>query len=253
MDITNLISVLRLTIWEYMNRNFWPSILLLLLTAGSVHPQQSNAESKKSYFFPSANHERTLTFFAGLSMAQLPTKIVEDVFDQVPMLEFKVNWKFHNNFSANAEINTNVLTNLLSISPEYSISLDKLSIGLGSEALFWYGFYKSDGFNVSVLGWGYSPFAVIGYDFNDFMISLKAELSIKSQNAYMRSLKYKDDSPKFTGFTFTLAVEQPFWGDNYFALGFRANYTNFFYKSWLSFSAFDEYTFYPEFFAGFVF
>ncbi len=186
-------------------------------------------------------------------MAQLPTKIVEDVFDQVPMIELKMSYGLPYNFSAKADLHSNIITNQLTLSPLYSFSVSKFSFSAGSEFLFWYGFFNSDGFDVSVLGWGYSPFASIGYNFDEFFLSLKAEANIKSQNTYMKRLSYKNDEPKFVGFTFSLAVEQPLWGSNNFALGFRAYYTKFFYKSWISFTTFDQYTFYPEFFAGFIF
>lgn len=217
----------------------------------SINAQQEN--QNKYIFFPKEMSPKEISFFAGLSMAQLPTIIVEDVFDQVPMVELKMSYGLPYNFTAKAEINTNILTNLLTLSPSYSISLSRLSFSAGAEFHFWYGFYNSDGFDVSVLGWGYSPFASAGYNFDDFYVSLKAEANIKSQSTYMKSLRYRDNYPKFTGFTFSIAVEQPLWNNNNFALGFRAYYTNFFYKSWLSFSTFDRYTFYPEFFAGFIF
>lgn len=206
-----------------------------------------------SIFFPKEKTPGEINYFTGLSMSQLPTKIVEDVFDQVPMIELKMSYGLSYNFTAKADLNTNIFTNLLTLTPSYSFSWNKFSFNIGNEFHLWYGFFKNDGFNISVLGWGYSPSASIGYDFDDFLLSFKIDANIKAQNTYMKNLRYTKNSPKFVGITFSLGVEQPLWGNNYFALGFRGYYTNFFYKSWLSFTTFEQYTFYPEFFAGFIF
>jgi hypothetical protein len=228
-------------------------LLAALFIYCEVYGQSDGMSNRKFIFFPKEKSIGELNYFTGLSMAQLPTKIVEDVFDQVPMVELRMSYGLPYNFIARAEINSNILTNQLVISPSYSLSANRFSFNAGNEFLLWYGFFNSDGFDVSVLGWGYSPFVSAGYDFDDFYLSIKAEANIKAQNSYMKSLHYKENIPKFVGYTFTLVVEQPLWGNNNFALGFRAYYTNFFYKSWISFSTFEQYTFYPEFFAGFVF
>lgn len=227
--------------------------LMEFILNNGLTAQSAKLPNDKFIFFPKAITSSETNFFTGISMAQLPTKIVEDVFDQVPMMELKINYGLPYNFIAKADLSTNVFTNLLTLAPAYSFSLNKFSFSMGNEFHFWYGFLKSEGFNINVMGWGYSPFASIGYDFDDLLLSLKVEANIKAQNTYMKNVQYTKSSPKFVGVTFSLAVEQPLWGDNYFALGFRAYYTNFFYKSWLSFTTFDQYTFYPEFFAGFIF
>ncbi|MGE5500075.1 MAG: hypothetical protein ACM3Q2_18535 [Syntrophothermus sp.] len=221
-----------------------------MLTSASA--QTAVSASKKFIFFPGYKPEYEFSCFAGLSLAQLPTKIVEDVFDQVPMIELKASLGLPYSISAGAELNTNIFTNQLSLSPAYSAAYKNFSFKAGSDILFWYGFYKDDGFNVSVLGWGYSPFVSAGYDFNDFLLSVRLSADIKAQSTYMRKISYKNYSPEFKGLTMSFAVEQPLWNDHWFALGFRANYTTFFYKSWISFSTFEQYTFYPEFFAGFI-
>ncbi len=230
------------------------SILLIkFLLNSNLSAQLTESSKDKFIFFPKEKTSSEINYFTGLSMAQLPTKIVEDVFDQVPMIELKMSYGLPYNFIAEADLSTNVFTNLLTLAPSYSFSLNKFSFSVGNEFHFCYGFFKNDGFNISVLGWGYSPFASIGYDFDDFLLSFKIDANVKAQNTYMKNLQYTKNSPKFVGVTFSLAVEQPLWGNNYFALGFRAYYTNFFYKSWLSFTTFEQYTFYPEFFAGFIF
>jgi hypothetical protein len=224
----------------------------ILLHAGAA--AQTGAQSKNTFiFFPKEKASGQWNYYAGLSMAQLPEIIVEDVFDQVPMIELKLRYGFPYNVSVNGDLSTNGFTNLLTIAPAYSVSWNKFSAGIGNEFLLWYGFFKSEGFNVSVLGWGFSPYVSVGYDFEDFLISVKAEANIKAQNSFMRGLRYIENAPKFTGISVSLAVEQPLWGSHQFALGFKTNYTYFFYKSWLSFSSFEQYTLYPEFFIGFIF
>lgn len=225
---------------------------LCIVMLPSAAAQEILSGNRDYVFFPGHRPEYEFSYFTGLSLAQLPSKIVEDVFDQVPMIELKGSLPLPGNLTAEAGLNTNIFTSQLSLSPSYSASFRKLSFNAGSELLFWFGFYKNDGFNVSVLGWGYSPFVSAGYDFDDFLLSLRLSADIKAQSTYMRKISYKNYSPEFKGLAMSLAVEQPLWRDHWFALGFRANYTTFFYKSWISFSTFEQYTFYPEFFAGFL-
>lgn len=226
---------------------------LLLQWHGLLHAQTKQSDKRVYMFSPKQLSAGHMVYFTGMSLAQLPTKIVEDVFDQVPMIELKMRYGLPINFSVSCDMNTNIFTNLLKAGTVYSVSIDKLSLSAGADCLFWYGFLKTDGFDVSVMGWGYSPNLSVGYDFDDFVLSLKSEVNIKAQNTYMKSFDYTKNSPKFVGLAFSCMVEQPLWKEHLFALGFRLNYTKFFYKSWISFSAFDEYLFYPEFTAGFVF
>ncbi len=236
-----------------MKKKLFGLILILLITPEFFAAQDSTGFSSKYFFFPGKQNNWEGKFYSGLSLAQLPTKIVEDVFDQVPTLELKYITGILPNLSLKGELNTNVITNQLVISPDYNFSINKFSFAVGNDLTFWYGFFKSDGFDVSVVGWGYSPFITAGFNADDFFLSMKIAADVRAQNTFMKSLRYKDSSPKFVGFTMTIAIEQPLWGNNYMALGFRAYYTKFFYKSWLSFSTFDQYLYYPEFFAGFVF
>ncbi len=229
------------------------TLLLMLLLQAGLLAQEFRTVKRNFIFFPKEVTSGEVIYYTGISMAQLPTKIVEDIFDQVPMIDLKLRFGLPFNFSATADLSSNIFTTLLKAGSIYSISHDNLSLSVGNDFLFWYGFFNNDDFDISVLGWGYSPSVSIGYDFADFFISLKAEANIKAQNTYMKSLQYTKNSPKFVGTTFSFAVEQPLWKDNILAIGFRAYYTKFFYKSWISFSTFDEYLFYPEFFVGFIF
>jgi len=203
-------------------------------------------------FFPSYYKKWSNNYYLGLSLSQLPTKIVEDVFDQLPIVDFKYRLGLPQNLGISLDINSNVFTNLVKLGGIYSFSYKKFSASSGFSIQSWYGFYDSEGFDVSVFGWGYSPSVTLGYDFSDFYLSFKAEANIKTQNVYVKRIKTNSDKPKFVGFSLSLSVEQPLWKDNYFVIGFNGNITKFFYKSWISFSTFDEYIFIPEFFVGFI-
>lgn len=225
------------------------------IQANNTDPVKESRKEEPGVYviFPKSFPSFDFHFSVGMSMSELPQKIVEDVFDQIPMLDVKSRFQLPYNIGITADFNTNVFTNLLRFGPNYSFTSDKFSAGLGSDFLVWYGFYNSSDFDISVFGWGYSPYILAGYDFEDFYITIRADIKIKAQNTYMRKVEYTKNSPKYSGVSLSAAVEQPLWGNNYFVIGFSGHYTKFFYKSWISFSTFDEYLFYPEFFAGFIF
>ncbi|MGI8633994.1 MAG: hypothetical protein ACR2KZ_01190, partial [Segetibacter sp.] len=56
----------------------------------------------------------------------------------------------------------------------------------------------------------------------------------------------------FSGSSYTIAVEQPFYGKKNLTLGFRALYTDFFWQTWPSFESFDRNLFFPQLIIGLI-
>jgi hypothetical protein len=56
----------------------------------------------------------------------------------------------------------------------------------------------------------------------------------------------------FSGSSYTIALEQPFYGNRNLTLGFRALYTDFFWQTWPAFESFDRNLFFPQLIIGLI-
>jgi hypothetical protein len=57
---------------------------------------------------------------------------------------------------------------------------------------------------------------------------------------------------KFSGWSTSLFLEQPFYKKNNVILGFRGIYSKFYWQTWSLFETFERNVFYPEIIVGFV-
>jgi hypothetical protein len=91
----------------------------------------------------------------------------------------------------------------------------------------------------------------VGYSFGDLAVTLKTEANfLLSKVDRAGEITVRSTENEFNGFSSSLYLEQPFWGDTQFILGFSGNYLKFVYQNWLLFPTTDVYYFIPEFSLG---
>jgi hypothetical protein len=102
-------------------------------------------------------------------------------------------------------------------------------------------------FKSSFKGWNVYPNLTFGYIFPNFSISLKSDLLlVLDQTAKTGNVEVTSSYKTFSGYSFTVILEQPLWKDNFFVIAFKSSYVSFFYPIWITFSTFNRFFYIPE-------
>jgi hypothetical protein len=216
--------------------------------------QDVPVHNKKYIFFPYPMNAKWRTS-VGLTITTMPYEITEEVHFRVPAADFHVLRKIKDKISLDGRINFQAIQNLITLGPRWATPLTKrLSLGLGNDIGYWFGFINVQGLKTQGSGWQNYPSVSLGYRFNKaILLSLRAEsimnLGIKT---YAGESKVTTDCRFFSGSSYTLALEQPFAGNKSITLAFRAIYANFFWQTWTLFEPYDRNLFFPQVIVGLI-
>jgi len=230
--------------------------------------------------YPKAIPAGELKWNAGLALGKVPKDIVEemDTF-RWPLLELDAFIGLPKNFLVEATLNTQVITNHIRIGPKWVVNsqtvadvldsqpsqdpnsplasvdgmpLHRISAMFGIDGAFMFGFMRSGAFDNTVNAVFLYPNASLGYRFENVTITAKGELNfLMSYKLTAESVVTSSRNAMFNGGSIALYLEQPLWKDQYLQLGFKQNFVQFYYPSWLLFPTFDRYYWVPEFVIGF--
>lgn len=185
---------------------------------------------------------------AGLSITVLPQILVEGEFRQAPLLDFRARYGLPLQLSVEGGVRSNVFTNFVDLQARYAVDLDPFYIGASYRIGWWYGFAPFQGFDIVAQSWLNMPGVEFGTRVNDVRFTLGAEMQyVTSLNIETEGITTNNTRNELSGYTFSMAAEQPFWGETSVALGLRVHYTRSLYQAWLAFPTFEERLFYPEF------
>lgn len=222
------------------------------VSAGDSATTLERGTSSREYiYFPRELPAWKFVKTLGFTLAYIPAIISEEEINQSPLIDFNMRLGLPYNFSANARISTIGITNNFQIGGQWNHSFNNFSFGIGFDFAYWLGSFRRPDFNVVANGTMNYPFISIGLDFDDFYVSLRAEAQIVTfSETFIGDASVGGIQKELAGFIITYALEQPFWKNTNIVQGVRLSYTKFFYQSWLSFSTFDRYIFFPEFIIG---
>jgi hypothetical protein len=189
----------------------------------------------------------------GLVVTTLPQEIVEEEINQSPAIDFHSRVGLPWGFSADGRIVTQVLTTQLSVGPKWSHDIGRFAFSVGYDVAWWFGFMTIEGFDNKANGWLNYPNLTVGWDFDDFYLSARAEaLIVLSFLSYAGENRMNIDRNALGGLSLQFTIEQPFWKSTHVTLGFKASYLRFFYQSWFTFETFNRFFFIPELSIGFL-
>jgi hypothetical protein len=200
-------------------------------------------------------HHRNWTTSVGFTATTLPLDITEEVRFRIPAVDINVirrlsrKWHTHTRFSLQG------LQNYISIGPRFTHAFnDRVSVGLGNDLAFWFGFINTSGIRTRGTGWQNFPNVSVGYRFNkQILFTFRAE-SIMNLHVSTTAgdTKVTSRNRLFSGSAFTVALEQPFFKEKHLTLGFRAMYTNYFWQTWTLFEDYDRNIFFPQVIIGVI-
>lgn len=192
----------------------------------------------------------------GFSLTTLAQDVTEEQHLRVPCGDFHILKKLSHNSYLDGRINFQVFQNMITLGPRWAFPLnDRLSMSLGNDLGYWFGFINVEGFKTVGHGFQNYPNVSLGYRFNkSILLTVKAEaIMTLSMKARTGGVPVTSDNRFFSGSSFTATLEQPFYGNKSLSLGFRFLYTDFFWQTWALFETFDRNIFYPQLLIGFIF
>lgn len=230
----------------------YKTLLFTLLALCTVNGQQAAGVKPSYFYYPKAYAPWQYKTVLGLSVTKLPSAIVDDEINTLPMITSDFRIGLIKNVSMNLQFYTNYLANYGTVGLQWSLLNNDISFAIGENTSVWFGHLQLDGIHLKSMGVLVSPFFSIGYDTRDFMLTARVEL----QSSYLKTLSEEvllgEFFRYFSAYNFQFAIEQPLWNEHWVVLGVKLIYAKFNYQSWLSYSAIDEYLFYPEFSFGFI-
>jgi hypothetical protein len=227
-------------------------LLILLLFCSNVFSQEIPVR-ENSFYYPHSLKQNEVFQTLGMASAKLPEDVVEtdDVF-RAPLFSYRIKYGLPENFIAEASLESNFITYHFAAGGKWNHEFGKLSVSAGTDIAFWFGMLKQFGFDTKIEGWNLYPNLSVGYAFENFSVSIKSELLfILAQSTRNGDIETENTYDTFSGYSFGLYIEQPLWKDNFVIIGFKSNFTKFYYPLWAGFSTFDRYFYIPEFVVGF--
>jgi len=226
---------------------------LLFLVVVSAFGQVSRAQDSllhdlRFLHFP-LSPKRAWTWGAGLTATAMPYEVAEEFRYRIPAFELRGLARINQKIALETRASLQGFQNLLSIGPRLNFRLtDRMSVAAGNNIAWWFGFVNVQGFRTRGHGLQNFPYLSAGYRFNrQVLLSVHAE-SIMTLGSWPRAgdIRIHDQRRLFSGSAYTLMLEQPFAGRKRLALGFRAQYTSFFWQTWSIFPVFERNYFYPQ-------
>ncbi|HEX2607865.1 MAG TPA: hypothetical protein VHK91_10815 [Flavisolibacter sp.] len=232
--------------------------LVLVLTTRILHAQEKKerrARVPHKYLFFPYPLDKNWHVSLGFTLTTMPEDITEEVQIRAPAGDFHVLRKLGKGFYLDGRVNFQVLQNHISIGPRWAKVLnDRFSVSVGDDMAWWFGNLNVSGFNTKAHGWLNYPNASIGYRFKkQVLMTLKGEASITlSDESRVGEQLLENNRTRFNGVGGTILIEQPFYKNKSIILGFKGQYTNFYWQTWPLFETFDRTIFYPEIIVGFI-
>ena len=232
-------------------------ILVLLSPSLWVFAQDSIPPPANKYiFFPYPITKGTTRYSLGITNTAMPQDITEEVQVRSPAGDFHILHGLSGGFYLDGRASIQFIQNHGSLGIRWARAIDrKFSFSLGDDFAFWHGSLTIASFDTKAHGWLNYPNASVGYRLDsDLLLTLKGEALINlSSQSMVGGITVTDRAVKFSGWSASLMLEQPFYHKRSLTLGVRAMYTNFFWQTWSLFETYDRNIFFPEIVTGFIF
>ena len=228
--------------------------LLISAFCLSAAAQDIPVGRQKFTYFPYPP-QRKWTTSIGLTATTMPYEITEELHYRIPAVDLHLLRKMGRHLHADFRAGIQGIQNQFTLGPHWATKIShRMSVSVGDDVGFWFAFLNVEGFRTRATGWQNYPNVALGYRFNKrILVSFRAEammtLGIKT---YAGDIPVTTNYRLLSGSSYTLAMEQPFYGKKSLTLGFRAMYTKFFWQTWSAFNNFDRDFFYPQLIVGLI-
>lgn len=231
-------------------------LLFLLPFAQPATAQDSAFKAKHAaIMFPYPMYQEKWRSALGITLLTTPEDITEEVRLRIPCGDFRVLRRINNYLISDNRIMFQFLQNHLSTGLHISVPVNSnFYLRAGDDIGYWFGFLKVSGFNSTASGWLNYASISAGYKTRrNLLISVKAQLSY---NLFYKAAngenKFRSSNSYYNGETFTVALEQPFYGKKHFVLALSTINNYFYWQTWALFYKTNRKVFYPQITMAFI-
>jgi len=250
---TGAIGIIMIKLVPRIRPGLWAALVLAGCCLSSS-AQDIPIDGQKYTQFPHPLQRRSITSI-GITATTMPYEITEELHYRIPAVDVHLLRRISRHWHADFRAGIQGLQNHFTVGPHWSKKIShRTSLSLGNDIGYWFAFLNVEGFRTHANGWQNYPSATIGYRFNKrILVSFRAEAMMTLDiNTFAGDIPVTHNYQLFSGSSYTLALEQPFYGHKSLTLGFRAIYTKFFWQTWSAFSNFDRDFFYPQLIVGLI-
>jgi hypothetical protein len=234
---------------------FLPVILLCNLLQ-SLHAQDTLFKAKHAaIFYPWPMYNEKWRSSIGFTLLTSPQDITEEVRIRVPCGDFHVLRRINDHFFLDGRIAFQFIQNHLSAGLRYVKPITgRLSVSIGNDIGYWFGFLNITGFKSRASGWlDYTNLSVGYRTRKDLLVTVKAQISY---NLYYEAAngdeKYSSGSMYYNGEMFSLLFEQIFYHQKHVILGFSTINNYFIWQTWSLFYKTNRKVFTPQITVGLI-
>lgn len=228
-----------------MKRLVFLSLLALCLGATA---QDTAVRRLKGVFFPYPM-DRGAKWAIGFTSTTMPYDVTEEAHFRVPALDVRFVKRISSKLALDVHGSVQVFQNLITAGPRWSTRLNnRYSISIGNDVGYWFGALNLEGIKTRGHGFQNIPNFSIGRRFNRrVLLTFRADAQMNfGIQTFAQSTKLTTERRLFSGSSYTLVLEQPFYGRKTLSVGLRGVYTDFFWQTWTLFETFDRNLFYPQ-------
>jgi hypothetical protein len=225
-------------------------LLSFVIISLSVFGQ--NDSVKAGIYFPAMLEHSVAS--AGIVLTTTNSAITEELQFRVPAFDMHYILPVSDRFRVNGRGLIMGLQNHFAAGFSYIFGSGNYRFSAGDDIAYWFGFFKADGFNTRANGWLNYPNFSVGRKFKDnVFLTLKSELILNLGYKTFVEDNLSATNPKFyNGQRLTLMLEQPFYNNQWFMLGFGYMHVDLFWQTWIVYENFNRNSFYPQIIAGFI-
>jgi hypothetical protein len=189
----------------------------------------------------------------GVAFSLLPAPIV---LQEIPAPTVDLQYKrgLTHDFSLFGNFSTNYFTNIIIVGAQYNTGEDGVSFAAGNGIVGFAGYMDLGGeFDKNTAAAiADVPMVRMGHKFERVTVSLMVAADYVLYSATkIGAFEEKGLSSRFNDIFFTLAFEQPFFGNQRVSTGVSVTYSRTPYQIWIMYNVFDQYLVIPEFFFSF--
>ena len=254
----NCINTAKLVIMTQFVRRYrlrkWTCFSVAVGFCLSAASQDIPIDHEKFTYFPYPPQHRWTTSI-GVNATTMPYEITEELHYRIPAVDVHILRKISKHVHVDFRAGLQGIQNHFTIGPHWATKLShRTSISIGDDVGYWFAFLNVQGFRTRGTGWQNYPNVSVGYRFNKrILLSFRAEAMMTLDiSTHAGDIPVTTNYNLFSGSSYTVALEQPFYGKKSLTLGFRAMYTKFFWQTWSAFSNFDRDFFYPQLIVGLI-
>ena len=233
----------------------YAGLFFLLGKSEFLHAQDTGLVKQPYLFFPYPLQEKKWNVSLGYTMTGLPQDIVEEVQVRAPLLDLHAIRKLSKSFYIDGRFQTQIIQTRMALGLRYAFILsDRLSMSIGDDIAWWHGKLEVASFDTKANGWQNYPNVSLGLRFKDkVLMTLRGEALLNLGYSTTIAADITDKHGfQFAGWAGSILFEQPFTRKLHMTIGFRGQYTDFFWQTWSLFETFDRRIFYAELIVGFI-